>query len=272
MSPVKPGTTPALGRPERAEKSDMRNMLEKAIELLHEVGSRPAGGQAADIAKVCDIPLSTAYRLLGTLSQHGLLEMDKQTRRYSLGLEVYALSQSVAQARGLTGVAGPVLEELSEITREATLMAIQDGSRQLYIHYVPGPHLVSVVGRPGTSGPLHCTAMGKVLVAGAPDAIRKELTETVELKKFGPHCITQRERFRSEIERVRENGWGIADEEHEAGIRSIAVPVLRPHSNTARAAISIAAPSLRVSTDLLMDWLPQLRDAASRIALLMPQH
>lgn len=249
-----------------------RNMLEKALQLLKALGSSPTGGeQAAELARSCEVPLSTAYRLLGDLVDHGFVEIDRQTKRYSLGLEIYALSQSLAQSRGLTGVARPILESLARATGEAALLSARDGGRQIYVHYVPGPHLVSVVGRPGTVGPLHCTAMGKILVAMAPEPVRIELTETVDLSHFGPNCITDRDAFRREIRKVRDQGWASADEEHEAGIRAVAVPVLDPDGRGARLAISVAGPSLRVEVTQMYEWLPQLRDAAREIALTMPR-
>lgn len=245
-------------------------MLEKALDLLDEVGSKPSGQQAAELARACDVPLSTAYRLLSSLVQRGYIELDKKTRHYRLGIGIFALGQFVAQARGLSGVARPILEELAEATGEATLMAVRDGNLQLYVHYVQGPRSVTVAGRPGTLGPLHCTAQGKVLVAMAPPKIREELVETLELKQLGPNCITDRTLFRDEIEATRKRGWAIADEEHEAGIRAVAAPVMHASGQTARAAISIAAPTFRADYDTLTGWVPELKAAAEQITVLMP--
>lgn len=254
------GTAPSRGR----------NMLDKALDLLGEVGSVPAGQQAAELARDCDVPLSTAYRLLGSLVQRGYIELDKKTRRYRIGIGIFTLAQFVAQARGLTGVARPVLEELAETTGEATLMAVRDGTHQLYVHYVQGPNAVAVIGRPGTLGPLHCTAQGKILVAMAPTGTREQLIQTLDLKQYGPNCITDRALFRAEIENIRQRGWAIADEEHQAGIRAIAAPVLRSDGESVRAAISIAAPTFRADLETLTRWVPALNDAATRITTLMP--
>jgi DNA-binding IclR family transcriptional regulator len=252
------------------ESAKARNMLDKALDLLGEVGSIPAGQQAAELARDCDVPLSTAYRLLGSLVQRGYLELDKKTRQYRIGIGIFTLAQFVAQARGLTGVARPILEELAETTGEATLMAVRDGTHQLYVHYVQGPHSVAVIGRPGTLGPLHCTAQGKILVAMATAETREELIQTLELEQYGPNCITDRALFRAEIENIRQRGWAIADEEHQAGIRAVAAPVLRAGGDSARAAISIAAPTFRTDRDTLTRWVPELNRAATRIATLMP--
>lgn len=248
-----------------------RDMIGKALGLLTRLADYPHGAAAAELARECGLPLSTAHRLLGSLVRHGYLEFESGSRRYTLGLQVFFLGQAVAQARGLAGMARPVLEEVSSVTGEATLMAVLDGSEQLYVHYVQGPHGVSVIGRPGAHGPLHCTAQGKVLVAMAPHDVRERLVATLELTPTGPNCITDREKFREEIEAVRNRGWALADQEHEAGIRAVAVPVLGA-GGIAVAAISTAAPAYRASNADLIDLVPVLSDAARRVGALMPSH
>lgn len=248
-----------------------RDMVAKALDLLTRVAAYPGGAAAAELARACDLPLSTAHRLLGSLVRRAYLDFDPQSRLYTLGLQVFSLGQAVAQARGLAGMARPILEELSAATGEATLMAVRDGDQQLYVHYVQGPRGVSVIGRPGSHGPLHCTAQGKVLIAMAPDAVREDLISRLELTPMGPNAITDRAVFRAEIEQVRAQRWALADEEHEAGIRAIAVPVCAP-DGIARAAISTAAPAYRETNEQLLERTPLLTAAAARIAVLMPAH
>jgi DNA-binding IclR family transcriptional regulator len=246
-------------------------MVAKALDLLSRVATYPHGAAAAELARACDLPLSTAHRLLGSLVRRAYLDFDPPSRLYTLGLHVFSMGQAVAQARGLAGMARPILEEVSAATGEATLMAVRDGDQQLYVHYVQGPQGVSVIGRPGSHGPLHCTAQGKVLIAMAPDEARADLISRLELTPMGPNAITDRDVFRAEIDQVRAQGWALADEEHEAGIRAIAVPVCGP-DGVARAAISTAAPAYRETNEQLIERAPLLTAAAARIAVLMPAH
>jgi len=255
--------------PADAPTSSGRDVVAKALGLLSRLADHPHGAAAAELARECQLPLSTAHRLLGSLVRDGFLEFEPKSRRYSLGLQVFVLGQSVAQARGLTGMASPILEEVSALTGEATLMAVRDGDQQLYVHSVQGPQGVSVIGRPGAHGPLHCTAQGKVLVAMAPRAVREDLLGSLQLTPKGPNCITDREHFREAIEEVRNRGWALADQEHEAGIRAVAVPVLGP-DGVALAAISTAAPAYRTSIEQLIEYVPALTAAARRIAVRMP--
>lgn len=113
------------------------------------------------------------------------------------------------------------------------------------------------------------TSMGKVLIAFAPRQTRQDLLTALPLVSTGPNTITDREKFVEEIETVRRQGYALADQEHEAGIRAVGVPVMGP-DGTALAAISIASPSFRMSLEDCIDVVPQLAEAARNLALLLP--
>jgi len=252
-----------------AGKAPAGDMVAKALSLLDLLGEYPHGGSLSDLSARSGFPLSTTHRLLASLIRGGYASVQDSDRRYHLGLRVFALGQQVASARGFAGTVLPQMEWLAEQTAEAVLMSVLDGDSQLYVHYVAGPQQVGVIGERGRHGPLHCTAMGKVLVAFAPVDQSRRLVETIELRPLGPHTITDRDAFRAEIESVRTNGYAIADEEHEAGIRAIGLPVI-DSGNRLRAAISVAAPAYRCDVEQLKEFLPAMRTAAGTIRTLLP--
>lgn len=244
-------------------------MVGKALWVLQALGDYPQGVQLAELARQGGFPLSTAHRLAGSLVREGFATFDERTRRYHLGLKLFALAARVSNAHGFAGAALPVLQALAASTREAALMSVLEGRHQLYVHYVKGPQQVNVIGEPGRLGPLHNTSMGKVLVAFAPRELREELVAELPLDASGPNTITAREEFAEEIAEVRRRGYAIADQEHETGIRAVGVPVLGP-DGTALAAISIASPSFRMSVEDCIDAVPELTEAARKLALLLP--
>lgn len=253
-----------------ASASPRTDMVGKALLLLTRLGDYPDGAVASEMARLCGFPLSSAHRLLGALVRDGYAKFDPTTKRYSLGLRVFQLAQGALRAHGFTGLARPVLEEVSNATREATLLAVRDGERQLYLYSIEGPQQLRVVGEPGRHGPLHCTSQGKVLVAFAPPDVREYLVENVPLERYGPNSITRRTQFRKEIALVRERGYAVADEEHEAGIRAIGVPIF--DGEHASAALAIAAPAYRMSVDELQTNLPVLTEAAGTLSVMMALH
>jgi DNA-binding IclR family transcriptional regulator len=253
-----------------ADPTPRPDMVGKALLLLTRLGDYPDGAVASELARLCDFPLSTAHRLLGILVREGFARFDASTKRYSLGLRVFQLAQGVLRAHGFTGMARPVLEEVSAATREATLLAVRDGERQLYLFCIEGPQQVRVVGEPGRHGPLPCTGQGKVLIAFAPPDVREYLVENLPLEQWGPNSITSRARFREEVETVRRQGYAVADEEHEAGIRAIAVPVF--DGDHAVAAVATAAPAYRMTVEQLVGFVPRLREAADALTVMMSLH
>jgi IclR family acetate operon transcriptional repressor len=245
------------------------DMVGKALWLLEALGGYPDGVQLSEVARQGGFPLSTAHRLAGSLVRDGFVTFDESTRRYHLGLKLFALASRVSNAHGFAGAALPILQDLAAATREAALMSVLEGQNQLYVHYVKGPQQVNVIGEPGRLGPLHNTSMGKVLIAFAPKQVRERLVETLPLEATGPNTITDREAFADEIARVRQRGYALADQEHEAGIRAIGVPVLAGDGN-AMAAISIASPVFRLSVQECIDLAPTLTEAARRLAVVLP--
>jgi IclR family acetate operon transcriptional repressor len=244
------------------------DMVGKALALLSQLGEYPDGAPAAELARRVGFPLSTAHRLLGALVRDGFATFDSETRRYTLGLHLFSLAQQALRARGFTGMVRSVLEEVSSVTREATLLAVREGDRQLYLYSVEGPQKVRLVGEAGRHGPLHCTGQGKVLVAFAEPSARDYLVENLPLEAAGPNTITSRQKFREEIERVRQQGYAIADEEHEAGIRAIGLPVFG-HDDVVTAAVATAAPAYRMTREQLLEHIPTLTEAAKALGVLM---
>lgn len=184
----------------------MADMVSKALRLLSMLGDYPDGVALSDLSRATGFPVSTTHRLLSSLQEQGFVRSDPASKRYALGLRLFELGQQVSHARGFAGVALPVMHEVSERTGEPTLMAVLDGHHQVYVHAVRGRQQVQIRGEPGRRGPVHCTSMGKCLIAFAPAEVRARLVAEVELAGLAPGTITDRAAFEAEIDRVRERG------------------------------------------------------------------
>ncbi|MCT9079873.1 IclR family transcriptional regulator [Streptomyces fulvoviolaceus] len=245
------------------------DVVGRAIRLLVLVGEHPHGITLSELARASGVPVSTAHRLVNSLCREGLVEFETAGKRYKPGLRLFQLGQQAGQAYGFAGTALPVMQRVTRQTEEATLMSVLDGTRHLYVHYVDGPMPVGVRSEPGRHGPLHCTSMGKVLIAFAPEDVRADLLDRVELTPYGPNSITDRDVLREDVARAAERGYATADEEHHAGLRAVAVPILRPDGSLF-AALSTAAPAFRRSLDDLVAMVPLLQAAASELGVRLP--
>lgn len=260
---------PADGQP--AGKGAGRvDMVGKALGLLVLLGDEPRGASAAEISRQAQLPFSTTYRLLGSLARDGFVDYEPDGRRYHLGLRVFQLGQRVSNHHGFAGAAMPVLRRVTEQTGEATILSVRDGQHHLTVNKVDGPQMFRVTSDPGHLGSLSTTAVGKALVAFADDAEREELLAELPLEALTEKSITDREAFRAEIEQVRRQGYAVMDEENEAGMRAVAVPLLNAQG-FAFASLATAVPVFRLSLEELIAHVPLLQDAAAELSARLPQ-
>jgi DNA-binding IclR family transcriptional regulator len=252
------------------EEQNAGGMLAKGLTLLVTLGQYPDGVGLSDLARRVGMPVSTVHRLLATLLSFGFVHFDADYRRYTLGLRLFELSHQVALVRGLSEVAGPVMQRIVQTTGETSLLSVLDGEEMVYVERFDSPHPIQVRGSIGRRDPLYCTAMGKSLLAFQPEDLRNSIVSRLHLKRLTPHTITNLDELRRELDRTHERGYSLADEEHEPGIRTVAVPVLDSRGRAA-AALCITAPAFRVSLDELTHHVPVLQDAAREIAVQLPR-
>lgn len=257
----------ASGKKERASGTDM---VGKALGLLVLLGDEPRGASAAEISRRAELPFSTTYRLLGSLARDGFVDYEPDGRRYHLGLRIFQLGQRVSNHHGFAGTAMPVLRRVTEQTGEATILSVRDGHHHLTVNKVDGPQIFRVTSDPGHLGSLSTTAVGKALVAFAEDAERERLLAELPLEALTDKSITDREAFRAEIDKVRRLGYAVMDEENEAGMRAVAVPLLNGQGH-AFASLATAVPVFRLSLEELEAHVPLLQDAAAELAARLPQ-
>ncbi|MHC6591819.1 IclR family transcriptional regulator [Arthrobacter sp. C152] len=254
----------------RARPADRTDMVGKALGLLVLLGDEPRGASAAEISRRAELPFSTTYRLLGSLTRDGFVDYEPDGRRYHLGLRIFQLGQRVSNHHGFAGTAMPILRRVTEQTGEATILSVRDGLHHLTVSKVDGPQIFRVTSDPGHLGSLSTTAVGKALVAFAEDAERERLLAEAPLEALTARSITDRDAFRAEIEEVRRRGYAVMDEENEAGMRAVAVPVLNSQGH-AFASLATAVPVFRLSLEELEAYVPVLRDAATELAARLPQ-
>lgn len=235
---------------------DGRTVTSKVLALL---GAFEGGANAlslSDLAERADLPLPTAHRLVGELTEWGALERDAQGR-YSVGLRMWEVAQNAG--RHLRDTARPYLQDLFSLTRETAHIAIRDGQEALYIDRVYGSTRVPRASRVGGRLPLHATAVGKVLLAYEEDWVRDAYLAH-RLEAATKHTHVSPGRLAAELRKVRDEGYATTQEEVREGACSIAVPVrLQPHP----AAIGLVM--LATQSPTMTRHLPTLRGIAARI-------
>ncbi|HEY7953575.1 MAG TPA: IclR family transcriptional regulator C-terminal domain-containing protein, partial [Solirubrobacteraceae bacterium] len=197
----------------------------------------------AEMASVLSMSRSTTHRYAATLAQLGYLEQNS-SRRYRLTPRCADVGLAALGSMALHECSRPYLYELRRGTGWTVSLAILDGSEAMLVERLRGWRgLHEIDLRLGSSArlPVHCTAIGKVLLAWLEESELRELLSRLTLKRHGPHSSTGKRALRATLEEVREQGFALDDEELIDGLRSIAVPV-RDAQGKVLAALDLAVP------------------------------
>src|SRR5205807_7216972 len=197
--------------------------LDRALDILKLLGSEPEM-RVTDLARRLEVHKSTAFRLLSTLQEHGLVEQNPATEKYRLGYGLVRLASSVVGEIDLARASRPVLEELATRTSETVNLAILQGDQVVNIDQIAASHLVVNVNWVGKQPPLHSTSNGKALLAFLPEAERRRVLSG-SLKRFTPRTIVDRATLEKQLRRVVEDGYAFTLEELEIGLNAVAAPV-----------------------------------------------
>jgi IclR family transcriptional regulator, KDG regulon repressor len=218
--------------------------LARGLKILELLGQTQEGISITELAETLGVDKGSASRLVSTLARYGYAEKDEVTRRFQLGPRVVSLSRSVLARLPLREAAKPFLRQLMERTGECAHLAVPAQGKVLYIDQVESPATLRVNAQVGTLNPLHCTALGKVLLAFG------DLKLPASLDAFTPHTLVDPGLLRKALERVRLWGYAVDDEEFDAGVRCIAAPVF-DFRGKAVGSIGISGPSTRVTPERL---------------------
>lgn len=199
----------------------------------------------SELARQTDLSCSTVYRLLETLRQRGYAAQDDQSGFYRMGPKTMTLGGAYAATRSLPQAAHPAMDRLVAAINETANLAVLDGKQAVYIHQVEARQSIRMFTELGAQVPLHCTGVGKVLLAWRSQEVVLELLGNGPLERFTPATITRPAGLLKALAQVRSRGYAVDDEEREMGVRCVTAPV-RDVSGNVVAALSISAPATRM--------------------------
>jgi DNA-binding IclR family transcriptional regulator len=228
------------------KEANLSNTVLKALDVLECIGLAEQSLSAAEVAQLCHLSRPTAYRLISTLTARGYLTRDDDDTRYRLGTQALSLSQNILDSLDLPEVARPYLRQLSDISNETVYLSVLDDDEILYVGKAESSQSVRTHTKIGSRNGLHCTAMGKAMLAFLPESDRAELVERLELTAKTAATITDPVALMEELASVRAQKYSVDDEESEEGVRCVGAPVF-DHTGRVVAAISASGPAYRLS-------------------------
>jgi DNA-binding IclR family transcriptional regulator len=238
--------------------------LDKGLFLLEtiEQASQPISLQ--ELWQALKWDKSTIYRLLVTLEKRGYIHRDPKARKYSLGLKIYALYDSLIRKLDLQQITKSHLAFLARRTGQTAHLAVGVGSCIVFIDRAVGSEVLSVNTQIGAMEPLHCTALGKAYLAYVePEKLEELLAGPLE--KFTPRTIVSRRGLQREMAAIRDRGYAVDDEEYNDGIVCIASPILNAHGLPV-ALMGVSGPKSRISEARVEEYGRVIRKHAMEIS------
>jgi DNA-binding IclR family transcriptional regulator len=236
----------------------------RALRVLEILGAKRGPVSVAEVARGIVADRSTAYRMLLTLMDAGYVDRDERSRNYRLSYKILSLTKWLIGDDEKLELIGDCLKSISDRTRETVHYSVLDGEEAALILRVKGTQLVNVDFQIGDRAPLHCTSIGKVLLAFQREALVERIIG-LGLPKVAVNTITDPHLFRMELMRVREEGFAYDDQEFADDMRCVAVPVLEP-AGVVRGGISLSGPSYRYTPAKLAELKDVASSAASRLS------
>ncbi|MFE5207309.1 IclR family transcriptional regulator [Streptomyces sp. NPDC056600] len=223
-------------------RGDLDTVLGKALALLRAFGPADSVLPLAELVRRTGLAKGTVHRVAKDLVHHRLLDRTEHGYRLSGGL--FELGLRAAAERTTVELAMPFLQDLYERTHETVHLGVRQGGEVLYLTKIGGHRQARTPSRTGGRMPVHCTAIGKALLAHSEeDEITAVLTGTLERRT--PRTIVAPGMLRRQLERAVETGVAYEWEESTPGLVCVAAPVLDPGGRTAVAAISVSGPVSR---------------------------
>ncbi|KQU03192.1 IclR family transcriptional regulator [Rhodococcus sp. Leaf7] len=247
----------------RGASTDYVQSLGRGLSVIRAFDAEHPRRTLSDVARATDLTRATARRFLLTLVDLGYVRTDGST--FALTPRVLELGYSYLSSLSLPEIAGPHLEALTETVHESSSVSILDGDDVVYVARVPVSRIMTVSITIGTRFPAYATSMGRVLLAGADEAYLDAYFDRADLVDLTGRTATTESSLRAELDRVRDQGFCIVDQELEVGLRSLAAPLHGPDGSV-DAAVNISTPAARYSLDdLTSTLLPALLRAAAAI-------
>lgn len=252
-----------MGNVRAPRNADLIQSVDRAVcifDMLAEHGW--LGG--SEVARELQVHRSTAFRLLGTLEHHALVERDPRTAKYRLGPRLPQLARAVTGELDIRHEARPICERLAQTLGETVTIDVLDGDDILPIEQAAVASSFVSVNWLGRRTPIHCTASGKVILAFGPDSLRRALLSR-PLAPLTPHSIVDPAALDAQLALIRETGYGSTAEELEIGLSAIAAPV-RSADGRVVAALDVSGPTQRLASGAPDEAISQVRDAAYELS------
>ncbi|MEQ1473423.1 MAG: IclR family transcriptional regulator [Candidatus Acidiferrum sp.] len=239
--------------------------LQRGLDLLKLFAGAENGLSPSVVTKLSHLPVSTVHRFLTNLQASGFLSSDN-TGVYHLGIACITLGHAARGKLDVRRASLPYLQELNRQTRETVHLTVRNALSAVYVEKLDSLEPLRIHSRIGASVPLHCTAVGKILLAYLPAAEQAAVLNELVLRRFTENTVSNLQELQTQLSRVRRDGFACDLEEHESHIRCVAAPIW-DHTGAVNASLSITGPAVRMATARIKQIASLISAAGKKISV-----
>jgi IclR family transcriptional regulator, KDG regulon repressor len=247
------------------KQSKIIGSIQRALDILDLFDKGQAEMGTTDISKALSMPKGTVAGLVFTLEQNGYLDQNPANRKYRLGFKLAERAGVLLSQFDLRQISAPILLDLRDICNESVNLGLLVGSDVVYIERLIGTNALSMRSEIGKREKAHSTALGKAIIAYLPEPSIQKYLSTTEFISVTSKTITDQSSFLVELQRTKDRGYAIDDEENEPGGRCVAAPIFDLDCKPV-AAISISVPIQRMTVSQIPAFGEQVRSSARQIS------
>ena len=239
--------------------------VKKAIEVLESLAKEENGVGVSQLSRQLNLPKSTIYEILSAFKSVRFVEQNPEDKKYHLGLRIFELGNIVQSQLKLRKIAYPYLYNLSRKTNETTYLVVLEGNRIVYIDCAESTARLRAHPVFGDRIPLHCTGVGKAIMAFLLKEKINKIIHEDGLERFTENTITDPQLLKQKLKEIKKRGYAIDNMEHEEGICCVGAPI-RNHQNEVFAAISVSGPSQRFDPPRIKTMAKLVMETAEEVS------
>jgi DNA-binding IclR family transcriptional regulator len=239
--------------------------VERTLAILELLSVTRSGLTLPELSRRLKLPKSSTYCLLVTLARHGYLVRNARTRRYMFGLRLFSVANRAIGTVELREQAAVFLQSLARLSRLTVHMAILEDDAAVLVEKIEAPGLVRIASWVGKSIDLHCSAVGKCLLAYLPEPELSRVVRDHGLTRYNENTITSIRKLRQQAADIKRLGYSIEDEEGEIGFRCVGAPIFDSSGNVI-AGISVCGTTAQIKSEDFAEFGAMVRQVASDIS------
>lgn len=220
----------------------LNRTTQRTIEILKLVSKNPEGITLDDICRSLELPKTSAYDIVTTLVEMGMVNVDRgQRQRYTIGLTAYRIGINYTNNLDFISVIEPELKSFAKSIGKTVFFGVRSDHDVVYICKSEPENPIITTATVGTKNPMYCTSLGKAILAYSDEETRQQVIGRMKFRKKTENTILSKEALLEELERVKEQGYALDAREMEDHMECVGAPVFGPDGSVIGA---ISASSL----------------------------